>query len=161
MGKIIIAITMAKLNRFKNRNIRKNHGNPPLVDPLRDFRRRGRSVGPLAEKIKADMMLYPDDKDLLEDKVRSIGTSLKKEDFYHAMGTIVQGITKAKLKPSNIPLVINHICLPLHEKYNNFSEELLKAWKDVVLTKKIQEVISPFTHLIKMYRTYVPFSCFN
>lgn len=88
-----------------------------------------------AIKIKEDFMKADETLKSLSTKAVEIGESIGNMNCYHFMTTIVEGIPLATFRIANIPMVMEHICIPLHKKYSNFSETLLKA-REFVESKK-------------------------
>lgn len=52
---------------------------------------------------------------------------------------VANGIVEAKLKMTDIASIIQ-VCVTLHEKYSDFSPQLLEAWQKVLSLKKEEKV---------------------
>ena len=52
---------------------------------------------------------------------------------------VASGIVEAKLKMTDIPSIIQ-VCVTLHEKYAEFSPQLIEAWQKVLSIKKDDKV---------------------
>ena len=60
---------------------------------------------------------------------------------------VANGIVEAKLKMNDIPSMIQ-VCVTLHEKYAEFSPQLLEAWQKVLSLKRDEKVMISYSSII-------------
>ena len=61
---------------------------------------------------------------------------------------VANGIVEAKLKMTDIASIVQ-VCVTLHEKYSEFSSQLLEAWQKVLTLKKDEKVFIIITIILK------------
>lgn len=78
-------------------------------------------------------------KNFTEAQKESIMKDINSLNLTKYISEVASGIVEAKLKMTDIPSIIQ-VCATLHEKYVDFSSQLLEAWQKVLVLKKDEKV---------------------
>lgn len=79
-------------------------------------------------------------KNFTEAQKESLMKDMNSLNLTKYISEVATGIVEAKLKMTDIPSIIQ-VCAVLHEKYAEFSTQLLEAWQKVLFLKKDEKVL--------------------
>lgn len=79
-------------------------------------------------------------KNYTEAQKESILKDINSLNLTKYISEVANGIVEAKLKMTDITSIIQ-VCVILHEKYSDFSSQLLEAWQKVLSLKKDERVL--------------------